>query len=350
MAILGRAARSRASQVIVALLASGSQSARGEGPTPDSAIAEELYARGRAQMAAHQYEEACASFAESLRVDTATGTLLNLAACHERMDKLATAWAEFRASATAAQRDGRPDRVQFARERLAAIEPRLAQVTLSVTAPERGMVVTLDGAALGRAAWGIPIPIDAGAHEVVAQRTAGSGWRGTFSIADGQNRIVVVPALSADAPKAVSNPALAIASLEDTTQTGVPPPRAERPPQHTNGARSGVWRTAAWTLGATGLGALAVGGWFGLRAFSAWDERNRACPGERCTDDGVRAGEHAANLARTADWTMGAGAVAVGAAVLMWLGSESAPRSRFARALESAGVDGAGRIVVGGRF
>src|SRR5439155_12298885 len=142
-----------------------------ESATADRAIAERLYDRGRGQMEHGQVAAACDSFAESQRLDPATGTLLNLAACHEAQGKLASAWVEFREAAAAARREKRPDRVRYAQDHLTAIEPRLAYLTIAVGGSTRAQppVITLDGRALGAAAWGVAIPVDAGSHEAVAE-------------------------------------------------------------------------------------------------------------------------------------------------------------------------------------
>src|SRR5258708_3181546 len=101
----------------------GPRVARGQEPASEGALAEMLYRQGRALIGEGKVSEACPKFAESYRLDAATGTLLNLALCHEIEGKLATAWLEFSRAVALARRDRRHDRVRFAQERLAVIEP-----------------------------------------------------------------------------------------------------------------------------------------------------------------------------------------------------------------------------------
>src|SRR6516225_9422157 len=106
--------------------------AAAQSPGADVALAEALYQRGRQLMAEGKYSEACPKFAESYRLDAATGTLLNLASCHEDEGKLASAWLEFTQAAAAARLDHRDDRVKFAEDHLSAIEPKLSRLAVTV--------------------------------------------------------------------------------------------------------------------------------------------------------------------------------------------------------------------------
>src|SRR5437868_13300873 len=99
---------------------------------PEAALAEVLYQKGRELMAQGKFAEACPKFAESYRLDAATGTLLNLASCHESEHKLATAWLEYSEAVNLARHDRREDRIRSAQEHLSSIEPKLSRLTVVV--------------------------------------------------------------------------------------------------------------------------------------------------------------------------------------------------------------------------
>jgi hypothetical protein len=168
------------------------------------ALADALYQQGRLLVAEGKYDEACPKFAESHRLEPATGTLLNLAACHEARGKLATAWIQFSDAFAASRRDRREDRMKFAQERMAALEPKLSRLTL-VVSPEAdapGLELTLDGALVGEAVRGVPTLIDPGRHVVEAKAPGKKSWREEVEIgASADNRTVSVPKLE---PLAVS--------------------------------------------------------------------------------------------------------------------------------------------------
>jgi hypothetical protein len=172
------------------------------------ALADALYRQARDLMAAGNYDEACPKLAESHRLDRATGTLLNLAACHERQGKLASAWLEFSDALPAARRDGRPDRAQFAEDHLTDLEPKLSHLTLSVPtdADDPNLELALDGILIGRAARGVPAPVDPGHHVVVAKAPGKQTWSQSIEIGlIADQETVTIPKLE-DAPASVVAP------------------------------------------------------------------------------------------------------------------------------------------------
>jgi hypothetical protein len=138
--------------------------------TDARALAETLFFTARGMMEAGRYPEACPKLAESYRLDAAPGTLLNLAVCNEKVGKTASAWGEFRDALAEARRMNRPDREKLATEHIAALEPELSY--LAITVPPlvrvvRGFEILRNGVPLQSAAWDTDLPVDPGDVEVV---------------------------------------------------------------------------------------------------------------------------------------------------------------------------------------
>lgn len=190
-----------------------------------AAVAEALYRQARDLMAAGNYAEACPKFAQSQQLDPATGTLLNLAACHEKQGRLASAWLEYSDALVAARRDGREDRVEYARERARELEPKLSRLTLSLApgADAVGLTIELDGASIGSAVFGVPTAVDPGEHTVKASAPGKKPSTLTVRIgAEADQRTLTIPPLE-DAPPVPAEPAAT--ALPATTSTlGAPPP------------------------------------------------------------------------------------------------------------------------------
>ncbi len=176
--------------------------ARAQSGTDAAALAEALYRQARDLMAEKRYAEACPKFAESQRLDPATGTLLNLAACHEAMGKLATAWIEYSEGLLSARRDQREDRVRYVEEQLKGIEPRLSMLTITVdpAADNPALEIRLNGALIGAAARGVPAPVDPGTHVLEASAPGKKPWRQEFTVGQEADRKTVTVPLLEDAP------------------------------------------------------------------------------------------------------------------------------------------------------
>jgi hypothetical protein len=222
--------------------------AQAQSGTDSAALAEALYRQARELMNEGRHAEACPKLAESQRLDPATGTLLNLAACHEAMGKLATAWLEYGEGLLSARRDQREDRVRFVEERLKELEPRLSMLTVTVdqAADVPELEIRLNGALIGAAARGVPAPVDPGTHVIEARAPGKKPWRQEFTIAaEADRKTVTVPALE-DAPQVASTvPAGSAAGASSQSSAIRPDAPASRP------LTAPIYIAGAVTLGLT---------------------------------------------------------------------------------------------------
>ena len=269
-------------------------------PSPDDrAAAEGLFRDGRRLMDEGKIADGCRKLEESQRLDPAPGTLLNLAVCHEREGKLATAWADFNQALAQARKDARADRETLARERIAAIEPLLPHLVLDVPPASRvpGLKVSRNGSPLNEGAWGTPIPIDPGNALIEAEAPGHKRWSTTVALAQKGEARVSVPLLEELPPEAAASASAPIA-----------PPPPTWTPRKIGGA----------TLAGAGVVSLGVGAIMGLRALSKKSDSDAQCPPTadgkvHCTTAGATANDDAKTAARVADVTLGLGVVLIGA-------------------------------------
>ena len=162
----------------------------------DQAAARALFSEGRALMKASRYAEACPKLEAARKLFTSAGILLNLADCHEKIGRTASAWTEFGEAAAVAKRTNRDDDAEEATRRQAALEPSLARLTIRVTHDVPGLAIKRDGAPIASAAWGAALPVDPGAHEIRAEAAGFEPWTGSATVsAPGQLVTIEVPQL-----------------------------------------------------------------------------------------------------------------------------------------------------------
>jgi hypothetical protein len=270
--------------------------------------AQALFDDGRRLLKEGNVPAACAKFAESQRLEPAGGTLMNLASCHARSGKTATAWLEFTDALTQATRDGREDRVQEAKRQLAELEPQLARITVTVdpTAP-KSIEVLLDGTRLGAGAWGTALPVDPGDHEVSASAPGFVTFRTHATIASKERETIAVPALA---------PAPAEQAHEGTERT------ASRPP------------VLGWALVGVAILGIGAGTYFGLDAAKKKDDGESRCTPAGCTSEGASLLRQANGSAWGSNIGFAIGGIALlGAAYLFFIrpSSTTSAVSRFSR-------------------
>lgn len=221
--------------------------------------AEALFDEARRLLEEQKYDEACAKFAESQKLDPAAGTLLNLARCYELAGKRATAWATWKEAAASARASGQTDREAYARERVDALRDDVAWVTISTSAPEipQGFTVTFGGEELKPALLGVAVPRDAGTYRLEASAPGYAPYATEVVVADMDRKELAIPPL--EAAKAVSKVAY--------QETAPPSPQPWRKP-------------IAWGGIAVGGAGIALGA---VMAILAADARSGLdCPNGDC--------------------------------------------------------------------
>src|SRR5579884_3778192 len=128
------------------------------------ATATALFDDGRKLMTQRRYAEACPKLAESQRLAPSGGTLLNLAECYEHTGQTASAWAAWKDAAARANAAGKANVEKSALARAAALEPKLARLTIAVSPDSDvpGVQVKRDGIPVGRGEFGVALPVDPG--------------------------------------------------------------------------------------------------------------------------------------------------------------------------------------------
>jgi hypothetical protein len=261
------------------------------------AAANALFDEGKRLMAAGDVDHACAKFEASMQLVDQLGVRLNLADCHERQGRTATAWAEF--SEAASQAGKRDDvRAAYARQRADALEPRLTKLVISVAPANRlpGLVVRRDNVVVPGEAFGTPLPVDPGNHTITASATGAQPWSTRIdSKMPGELVAVRVPRL------------IAIRRSEEPS------------------APSGR-RVLGLGVGAGGIGLVGAAVALGLEARSKWASVGTHCDASRlCDAEGVSINHRARLYGNAATIAGGAGLAALIVGTVLYV---TAPAAR----------------------
>jgi hypothetical protein len=308
------------------LLAAG-----GAARADDAAQAKTLYDEGKNLFAEGHYTEALGKLEASFKLNQLSGTRGLLAACYEKLGRLASAWNAYVDSAAIADRSGNAQRAEVARAKAAELEPRLARVTIDASAAAGipGIEIVVDGVVQPDGALGRPFPVDAGQHLIEARAVDHRPWKTTIDIEDGEQQQVVVEKLA-----------------EDPTQRLAAEKRLRD-----HRARVRRRKILAFSIGGGGVVAVGVATTLGLVARSAWNDAKAA----GCTSDGTcptpELARKAASAGRKADLAtiiggVGLAAVATGVILYVTRPSDELETTTVTPTVTSETVG----IAVGGRF
>lgn len=268
------------------------------------ALAEELFRAGKQLMAEKRYAEACSKLAESQRIDPGGGTLVALALCHEAEGKTASAWAEFHEALSLARRDKHRSRERVATERIEALTPKLARLTLSVPKAVSALpqlVIRKDGVEIAPAAWDVAAPTDPGVHRIEALAEGKRAWSLEITLNESANESVEIPELLDQVP---SPPPLPKAEARR-----VPPRRPKPTPV---AAPTDGWRSVGYVSAGVAATGVVVGSIFGVRAISLKRDADETCPAVQCNDrDAVERSRDSQTAADVATVSFAVGALAL---------------------------------------
>jgi tetratricopeptide (TPR) repeat protein len=193
----------------------------------DQAAARALFDDGRRLLSEGKYQEACKTLEAASKLYASPGILLNLGDCYEKVGRTASAWTEFGEAAAVAARARRSDQVAEAKRRQASVEPKLTKLTIHVSGQITGLTITRDDTEIASAAWGEPIPVDPGPHQIKAEATAHQPWTTSIVVSsEGQTVTVEVPTLT----PAPTPPPVPVAQESETNTNGPANAVAEAPP------------------------------------------------------------------------------------------------------------------------
>lgn len=272
------------------------------------ALASQLFEEAEALSRAGNYLEACPKYAESHRLDPQLGAMLHLARCYQQLGRLASAWALYKDALEVAELR-HDDRAPATREQIQLLEPRLHRIRITLAQDSlAGLEVLRDGQPLGRAAWGTPIAVDPGRHEITVRAPRHQPWATQLTVqGQGGTYDVAVPPLQ---------------PLPTEATASSPGPDPPRPLDDERSASRSRAAALGWVVGGAGVLVGAAGGGLALGGQAAEKERDDVCPARvGCTRGDLRVQERldekARHLTQAGNVSLAVGGVALAAGAVI---------------------------------
>ena len=330
--------------LIAALVGSMVNNARGQSGSEAAAAAELLFTTARTLLDQKRYEEACPKLEESQRLDPGVGTLMYLGHCYEQIGRHASAWSTYRAAQSAALQVGQLERSKIARQRADELEPRLARIVVQVPKkPPPGLKVVRDGIVLGRASFGLSVPVDPGKHVVEATAPGRQSFATQLSIAPGETGSVEIaplePARSArQGPMVPASRATGSFTIDSTgtRHAELEPLAAPDQGQH----RGNAQRWLGFGTGVIGLVGLGIGSGYALHSASLSEDAERyRRPGTNVYDEpGFGQNERALEARNIAAISAALGAAALVGGLTIYLTAPQGKKQKSEETLATAAL------------
>jgi hypothetical protein len=320
-------------------------------------VAEALYREGQQFLRDGKTHEACTKFEASQRLDPAPGTLINLALCHEKEGKSASAWTEYSEAEALAHRLGQAEREQFAHDHAATLERDLKRIVLVMAQTPDQVTIRLDGQSMGTEILGMPLPLDVGEHLIVVGAPGRKAWSQRISLGpDAVTQRIEVPVLEEDPLSAARNGAARPPYAVSQPAT----PMGSSPEVAPEGASGSGRRALGWVVGGIGVAGVGLAAFFGVRALlfnsKSQDEASKATDPTFSTQDratflnAAQSDHDSGSTNQTMAIVSGAaGAAALGVGTYLLLTSGSSSKGATARTYVAPMVGSGGGGVTLGR-
>lgn len=303
------------------------------GAPRDPAAAEALFNQARTLMEKRDFIGACAKFEESFRLDPAAGTLMNQADCEEKRGRIATAWGLWNGALDMLQGD---DRLDYARERVAALVAQVPKLTLTFdgTLPP-GTTIVRNNVPLSSAVIGAPLPVDPGSQAVAVRAPGYKEWSMLLAVKPGEKRTIAIRLGQPVGPVATPVPTSAPVTPSAPAANPSASPLSVSIPSPADSSGGFSQRTLGFVVGGLGIASLGAGVVTAILAHGKGSDYEAACPNGSCPNDAaLEDANAAADAGRTLNTvsiaTFAAGAVATGAGLFLVITAPSGePQSAF---------------------
>ncbi|MSP25029.1 MAG: hypothetical protein EXR75_07665 [Myxococcales bacterium] len=248
-------------------------------------------------------------------------------------------WNQFRAAAAIAAGAGETQAREDADRRMAALEPKVAHISVHVDQPPPGLELMHNEQRLDSAAWFLPFVVDFGHQRFRARAPGRRDWTRTVDVRAPGTIVVTVPLLEFVATSAASGPGLGASGA--LLPTGLPPTGlpansgitgitgAAGFPERSDTARLGpvsdspplgTQRTVALVFAGVGVAGFLAGAVTGAAAIVKWNEAmSRHCdPALRCDSEGVDLANQATIIAHASTASLAIAGVAAVSSVALW--------------------------------
>ena len=268
--------------------------ARAQATEGELAAARNLFDEALTLEDAGRWADALERVKKVAAVKTPAAVRFHLALCNEKLGHLVAAFNEFRRAEADAAAEGSPDAKRIeanSRKHAEDLKARIPTLILRLPAGVQGVEAKIDGALIGPALFGAPIPLDPGSHTIDVRAASRTPFSEVVVLAERETGRVVVVRL---APRPEETSAV------EATTSGSP------------------WSWIALGIGATSLAGAGV--MYGLRA-SAISDLDSACAPSRsqCPDDKSELHQRGKAYNLVGNVLLGVGIVAAGTSVALFV-------------------------------